>query len=132
MLQDEYSPINSQYAIGIHGYVLVYSITSKNSFNMIQIVYDKIVDFCGVTKIPCVIVGSKCDLFISYVIFYGLFSEDKRSNYDLYTMYSRQVDSTDGEKLAKENDCAWIETSAKTGTNISCVLDPIFDLTRGH
>ena len=34
---------------------------------MIQIVYDKIVDFCGVGDIPCVIVGSKivgskCDL----------------------------------------------------------------------
>ena len=33
----------------------------------------------------------------------------------------RQVDSTDGEKLAKENDCAWIETSAKNGTNISAL-----------
>lgn len=36
---------------------------------MIQIVYDKIVNFCGVTKIPCVIVGSKCDLSLSYVSF---------------------------------------------------------------
>lgn len=63
--QDEYSPINSQYAIGIHGYVLVYSIASRNSFNMIQTVYDKIVDFCGVSKIPCVIVGSKSDLSMS-------------------------------------------------------------------
>ena len=61
-VQDEYSPINSQYAIGIHGYILVYSITSRSSFDMIQIVYDKIVDFCGVGDIPCVIVGSKCDL----------------------------------------------------------------------
>jgi len=98
--QDEYTPINSQYAIGIHGYILVYSIASKNSFDMIQIVYDKIVDFCGVTKIPCVIVGSKCDLTLS-----------------------RQVDSFDAEKLAKANDCAWIETSAKDGTNISKVFD---------
>ena len=32
---------------------------------MIQIVYDKIVDFCGVSKIPCVIVGSKSDLSMS-------------------------------------------------------------------
>lgn len=29
---------------------------------MIQIVYDKIIDFCGVANIPCVIVGSKVDL----------------------------------------------------------------------
>ena len=62
LYQDEYSPVNAQHAIGIHGYVLVYSITSRKSFEMIQIVYDKIVDFCGVEDIPCVIVGSKCDL----------------------------------------------------------------------
>jgi Ras family protein len=60
--KDEFSPINAQHAIGIHGYILVYSITSRNSFNMIEVVHDKIVDFCGLTKIPCVIVGSKCDL----------------------------------------------------------------------
>ena len=29
---------------------------------MIQIVYDKIVNFCGIKDIPCVIVGSKIDL----------------------------------------------------------------------
>jgi len=29
---------------------------------MVQIVYDKIVNFCGMTSIPCVIVGSKNDL----------------------------------------------------------------------
>jgi Ras family protein len=29
---------------------------------MIQIVYDKIVNFCGIKEIPCVIVGSKIDL----------------------------------------------------------------------
>lgn len=61
-MQDEHSPFNPQHAIGIHGYVLVYSITSRNSFDMIQIVYDKILDFCGLTDVPCVVVGSKCDL----------------------------------------------------------------------
>lgn len=33
---------------------------------MIQVVYDKIVDFCGVTDIPCVIVGSKLDLTVRW------------------------------------------------------------------
>lgn len=66
-IQDEYTPINSQYAIGIHGYILVYSITSRNSFDMIQIVHDKIVNFSGMGKIACVIVGSKSDLSMSYV-----------------------------------------------------------------
>jgi Ras family protein len=39
--------------------------------------------------------------------------------FNSFSYLSRQVDSIDGEKLAKENDCAWIETSAKNGTNIS-------------
>ena len=30
----------------------------------------------------------------------------------------RQVDAKDGEKLAKTNDCAWIETSAKNNVNV--------------
>lgn len=71
ILQDEYSPLGAQHAIGIHGYVLVYSITSRNSFDMIQILYDKIIDFCGVTEIPCVIVGSKCDLSSKYVVYFS-------------------------------------------------------------
>ena len=60
--KDEYSILNSKHAIGIHGFVLVYSVTSRNSFDMIQIVYDKIINFCGTKGIPCVIVGSKIDL----------------------------------------------------------------------
>lgn len=61
-VKDEYSILNSKHAIGIHGFVLVYSVTSRNSFDMIQIVYDKIINFCGIKEIPCVIVGSKIDL----------------------------------------------------------------------
>ena len=111
---------------------------------MIQVVYDKIVNFCGVTKIPCVIVGSKCDLSISYVSFSFLKHTQKGVFvFFLSILYllcgvcvfffklsylSRQVDSTDGEKLAKVNDCAWIETSAKNGTNISMFI-PFFFLS---
>lgn len=97
--QDEYSILNSKHAIGIHGYVLVYSIASRNSFDMIQIVYDKIINFCGVNDIPCVIVGSKSDL------------------------PSRQVTAADAEELAKQNKAAWVETSAKNNVNIGKVFE---------
>ena len=60
--QDEYTILNSKHAIGIHGYVLVYSVTNHKSFDMVQVVYDKIINFCGMNSIPCVIVGSKIDL----------------------------------------------------------------------
>ena len=121
--QDEYTPINSQYAIGIHGYILVYSITSKNSFNLIQGVYDKIINFCGLPKIACVIVGSKSDLSMSYVT-----SGYPWSLFWPWPYLRRQVDSTDGEKLAKQNDCAWVETSAKNNVNISALYIPFMYL----
>ncbi|KAJ7904471.1 P-loop containing nucleoside triphosphate hydrolase protein [Mycena olivaceomarginata] len=95
---DEFSILNSKHAIGIHGYV--YSVSSRNSFDMIQIVYDKIIDFCGVTNIPCVIVGSKVDL-----------------------EQSRQVKPEEGQKLAKSNDAAWVETSAKNNINVARVFE---------
>jgi len=101
--QDEYSILNSKYAIGIHGYVLVYSVASRNSFDMIQILYDKIIDYCGTNDIPCVIVGSKTDLQTSPVI--------------------RQVKSDEGEDLAKTNNAAWVETSAKNDVNVGKVFE---------
>ncbi|KAK2464108.1 hypothetical protein APHAL10511_003856 [Amanita phalloides] len=100
--QDEYSPLNAQYAIGIHGYVLVYSITSRNSFNMVQIVYDKIIDFCGLTEIPCVIAGSKCDL-----------------------LQNRQVELIEGQRLAEANKAAFLETSAKENINVGKVFETV-------
>ncbi|KAF8484744.1 small GTPase superfamily [Russula ochroleuca] len=101
-IRDEYSILNSKHAIGIHGFVLVYSVTSRNSFDMIQIIYDKIINFCGMKEIPCVIVGSKIDL-------------SQRS--------SRQVQATEVEDLAKANRAAWIETSAKNNVNVAKVFE---------
>lgn len=100
--QDEYSILNSKHAIGIHGFVLVYSVTSRKSFDMIQIVYDKIVNFCGMSSIPCVIVGAKNDLT---------------------TRNLRQVSADEGKGLAAENHAAWIETSAKNNVNVAQVFE---------
>jgi len=42
--QDEYSILNSKHFIGIHGYMLVYSVGSKQSFEMVRIIRDKILN----------------------------------------------------------------------------------------
>ncbi|KAI0677058.1 small GTPase superfamily [Trametes maxima] len=97
--QDEYTILNSKHAIGIHGYVLVYSVTNRKSFDMVRIVYDKIVNFCGMNSIPCVIVGSKIDL------------------------PNRQIESGEAEKVAEELGAAFIETSAKNNVNVSKVFE---------
>lgn len=48
--QDEYSIFPVQYSIDVHGYVLVYSITSLKSFEVIKIIYEKLLDITGKVK----------------------------------------------------------------------------------
>lgn len=98
--QDEFSILSGKHAIGIHGYVFVYSITSRRSFEMVQIIYEKVADFCGVRHIPCVIVGSKSDLG-----------------------KSRVVHEEEAQALAESCKAAWTETSAKQDLNIGKVFE---------
>ena len=42
--QDEYSILNSKHFIGIHGYMLVYSVSSLPSFEMVQVIREKILN----------------------------------------------------------------------------------------
>jgi Ras family protein len=60
--QDEYTLFPTKYANGVHGYLLVYSINSRQSFEMVQTIYDKILDFSGNHDMPTVVVGQKSDL----------------------------------------------------------------------
>ena len=81
----------------MHGYVLVYSINSTKSFEVIQTLYDKIVDQVGNPKLPVILVGNKKDL-----------------------EHEREVSKEEGEKLAKDLKAAFLETSAKDNL---CVCD---------
>jgi small GTP-binding protein len=98
--QDEFSILSSKHAIGIHGYVLVYSIASRQSFEMCLILRDKILNFTGMNWIPLVLVANKLDLHAQ-----------------------RQVSTEEGQALAKQWNCTFIETSAKHNQNISRVFD---------
>jgi len=95
--QDEYSIFPTQYAVDIHGYVLVYSIDSMKSFEVVQVLYDKIVDLVGNPKVPVVLVGNKKDLETE-----------------------REVTRAEGEKYAKDIKAVFLETSAKDNF---CVTD---------
>jgi Ras homolog enriched in brain len=98
--QDEFSILNSKHAIGIHGYVLVYSIASRQSFEMCSILRDKILNFTGMNWIPCVLVANKVDLHPQ-----------------------RQVTAAEGANLAQEWKCPFLETSAKHNQNIARVFE---------
>lgn len=79
----------------MNGYVLVYSISSRSSFEMIKIIRDKLLDFTGLEVIPCVVVGNKTDLNIQ-----------------------RQVSTQEGLELAQSWNCPFVETSAKHDENV--------------
>ncbi|KAF8306342.1 ras-domain-containing protein [Clavulina sp. PMI_390] len=100
--QDEYSLISSRLSIGIDGYVLVYSVTSRPSFELVREVHDKLVMQSGIADVPCVVVGQKGDLVDQ----------------------SRQVPQAEGKKLADSMGAGWVETSARQNLNV----DKVFDL----
>lgn len=54
--QDEYSILNSKHFIGIHGYMIVYSVASRQSFEMVGTIRDKVLNHLVSTadfKPPC-------------------------------------------------------------------------------
>ena len=91
--QDEYSIMPPNYSVDIHGYVLVYSIDSRKSFDICQTLHEKLVDLIGASVIPVVLVGNKSDLHLD-----------------------RQVTREDGQKLAQTMKAAFLETSARNNT----------------
>ncbi|CAI9734953.1 GTP-binding protein Rheb-like [Octopus vulgaris] len=89
--QDEYSVTPNDYYMNVDGYILVYSITSQRSLDIIKLIYNKISDMKGKIWVPIVLVGNKTDL-----------EED------------RAVTMEDGKKLADEWEIPFLEVSAKT------------------
>lgn len=95
-MQDEFTLLNNKYAVGWHGYIIVYSVASRSSFEMVTIIRDKILSYSGVDKVPLCIVGNKNDLSVQ-----------------------RTVSTEDGERLAKQLGCAFTEASAKHNENVT-------------
>ncbi|CAK7896673.1 rheb-like protein Rhb1p [[Candida] anglica] len=102
--QDEFSIMNQKHLIGVHGYLLVYSVTSRQSFELIEVIRDKILNSIGADTIPMVLVGNKSDL-----------------------NYQRQVDEDEGKKLAASFGCAFLETSVRDNVNINRTFEYLID-----
>jgi len=98
--QDEYSIFPAQYAVDIHGYVLVYSINSLKSFEVVKVIYDKLLDMTGKVHVPIFLVGNKLDL----------------SN-------ERVVPSEDGRRLAQQWNAHFVELSAKDHQNVTSMFN---------
>ncbi|CAO1630632.1 unnamed protein product [Parajaminaea phylloscopi] len=93
--QEEYSAMREQYMRTGEGFLLVYSITSRNSFDEISTFHQQILRVKDKDYFPVIVVANKCDL-----------------------EYERQVGSHEGRELAKHFGCRFIETSAKQRINV--------------
>lgn len=102
--QDEFSIMTEKHLIGIHGYHLVYLVTSRQSFELVEVIRDKILNSIGADSFPVVLVGNKCDLNLQ-----------------------RQVDTAEGEALARKFNCSFLETSVRDNVNIQKAFVSLVD-----
>jgi len=102
--QEEYSVMRDQYINSGQGFLIVYSVTARRSFETAGELRDKILQVKEADEYPIVLCGNKCDL------------EEER-----------KVSLEEGTEKAKEWDVPFFETSAKTRVNIE---ESFFELVR--
>ncbi|KAI0346596.1 ras protein [Trametopsis cervina] len=93
--QEEYIAMREQYMRGGEGFLLVYSITSRDSFKEIRTFHQQILQVKDSSLFPAIIIGNKCDL-----------------------EFERQVWQNEGRDLAQRLGCSFVETSAKERINV--------------
>ncbi|KAN0099292.1 Ras family domain containing protein [Hyaloscypha variabilis] len=102
--QEEYSAMREQYMRTGEGFMLVYSITSRQSFEEVLTFQQQILRVKNLDYFPIMVIGNKCDL------------ENER-----------QVSRQEGEALARSFGCKYIETSAKSRINVD---NAFYDMVR--
>uniref|UniRef100_A0A914UYB1 Uncharacterized protein n=1 Tax=Plectus sambesii TaxID=2011161 RepID=A0A914UYB1_9BILA len=116
--QQEYSLFPRSCALDVHGYILVYAIDDRKTFEIIQTIHDKIMENVGETSVPLVLVGNKLDLQHSSRVPLVLVG----NKLDLQHS-SRSVSTEEGKKLANAWKAAFIETSAKDNTAVQTIFE---------
>ena len=110
--QERYRSITSSYYKGSHGCFIVYDITNESSFDNVEKWYEYVQKEAG-KNISIILVGNKCDL------------ENER-----------KITKEKGQEKAKNLKCAFFETSALSGVNISQIFEEltnnIYDSTGGN
>ncbi|XP_056334347.1 GTP-binding protein Di-Ras1b [Danio aesculapii] len=90
-----------------HAFILVYSITSKQSLEELKPIYQQILAIKGnIENIPIMLVGNKSD------------------------ETQREVKTEDGEAQSKTWKCAFMETSAKTNHNVTELFQELLNLEK--
>jgi small GTP-binding protein len=93
--QDDFAPMRTSYMRQGKGFIIVYAIDDRASFEEVEEFHRDLVRTKGTSKVPVVICGNKCDL------------EEKRV-----------VSKAEGEELAAKLTSIFFETSALANINI--------------
>lgn len=96
--------MREQYMRTGEGFLLVYSITDRQSFEEIMTFQQQILRVKDKDYFPMIVVGNKCDL-----------------------EGERQVSTQEGQNLARQFGCKFIETSAKSRINVD---NAFYDIVR--
>lgn len=92
---DEYSSFTRQASVGAHGYIFVYAITSKASFEKLKQVHENLLNLIGNDNVPMVLVAQKSDL-----------------------NEHQEVSENEGRELAEAWSCPFVQVSAKLNRNV--------------
>jgi len=93
--QEEFSAMREHYMLDGEGFLLVYSVTEPDSLSLIEAYHQQILRVKDSESVPIVVVGNKSDL-----------------------EFERRVNTVEGERIASELGCRFVETSAKLCTNV--------------
>ncbi|MCL4124561.1 UNVERIFIED_CONTAM: hypothetical protein GTU68_026954 [Idotea baltica] len=94
-----------------HAFILVFSVTSRQSLEELQPIWDviKLIKGADLENIPVMLVGNKCD-----------------------EQESRQVTTSHGENQAKAWKCNFMETSAKTNHNVKELFQELLNMEKNR
>lgn len=102
--QEEFTALRDQWIRDCEGFVIIYSITSRSSFEQVSTFKEQVMRVKDADSLPMMLVGNKCDL------------ENKR-----------EVSTQEGHDLARAFGAQFKEASAKTRINVEEVF---YDLVR--
>ena len=96
---EQFASMRDLYIRNGQGFVIVYSITSLQTFQDIKTMKDQISRVKGTDRVPMLLVGNKCDL-----------------------EHQREVHTSEGFSLAQLWECPFLEASAKNTHNVDGIF----------
>uniref|UniRef100_A0A3Q3XSG7 GTP-binding protein Rheb n=1 Tax=Mola mola TaxID=94237 RepID=A0A3Q3XSG7_MOLML len=103
--QDEYSIFHQSHSMDIHGYVLVYSVTSLKSFEVVKALHDKLLDMVGKIQVINPEEGKK--LADSWgAAFIESSAKENETAVEVFKRIILEMEKADGNVPSEEKKCA--------------------------